>query len=157
MALLAILRRWFASPDQDEGPKIEALAVHRAAAALLAHMALEDGTVDPREIDRMCDIAHRAFQLDRAAARTLIEGAIRQAKNDVDLFRSIRPLIAEVAPRDRVKLIEMLWDVVYADGVLHDRENALMRKIAGLLYVSDADSGAARKRVLARGAGLAGR
>jgi uncharacterized tellurite resistance protein B-like protein len=155
MALLDMLRRWFASPDQDDRPKIEALPVHRAAAALLAHMALEDGTVDPREIERMCDIVYRSFHLDRAAARTLIESAIRQASNAVDLFRTIQPLVAEVAPRDRIKLIEMLWEVVYADGVLHDRENALMRKIAGLLYVSDADSGAARKRVLARGAGLA--
>jgi uncharacterized tellurite resistance protein B-like protein len=102
----------------------------------------------------MSQIAYRGFHLDPAAARTLIEHAIRQAKQDVDLFRTIRPLIAEVAPGDRIKLIEMLWDVVYADGVLHDRENALMRKIAGLLYVTDADSGAARKRVLARGAGL---
>ena len=157
MALLETLRRWFTSPDQNERPKIEAPPVHRAAAALLAHMALEDGTVDPREIERMSQIAYRSFHLDPAATRTLIEGAIRQAKNDVDLFRAIRPLIAEVAPRDRIKLVEMLWDVVYADGVLHDRENALMRKIAGLLYVSDADSGAARKRVIARGAGLAGR
>ncbi|GIL41073.1 TerB family tellurite resistance protein [Roseiterribacter gracilis] len=154
MALLDILRRWFGSPDQHERPKIEASPVHRAAAVLLAHMALEDGALDPREIDRMCRIAYRAFHLDPAAARSLIDASLQQAKQDVDLFRAIQPLVAEVAPRDRVKLIEMLWEVVYADGVVHDREVALMRKVAGLLYVTDADSGAARKRVLARGAGL---
>jgi uncharacterized tellurite resistance protein B-like protein len=154
MALLEILRRWFASPDQNERPKIDVPPVHRAAASLLAHMALEDGALDAREIDRMCKIAYRTFHLDPANARTVIDAALRQAKQDVDLFRSVQPLVAEVAPGDRVKLIEMLWDVVYADGVVHDREVALMRKIAGLLYVTDADSGAARKRVLARGAGF---
>jgi uncharacterized tellurite resistance protein B-like protein len=154
MALLEILRRWFASPDQHERPKIDVPPVHRAAASLLAHMALEDGALDSREIDRMCKIAYRTFHLDPTNARTLIDAALRQAKQDVDLFRSVQPLVAEVAPGDRVKLIEMLWDVVYADGVVHDREVALMRKIAGLLYVTDADSGAARKRVLARGAGF---
>lgn len=155
MALLDSLRRWFASPQSDDRAQIDVPPAHRAAAVLLAHMALEDGTIDPREIDRMGKIAYRSFHLDPAAARTLIEAAVQQANRDVDLFRAIQPLVADVAPRDRIKLIEMLWEVVYADGVLHDRENALMRKIAGLLYVTDADSGAARKRVLARGAGIA--
>jgi len=49
-----------------------------------------------------------------------------------------------------VMLVEMLWDVVYADGELHDYEANLMRRVAGLLHVSDQESGAARKRVLGR-------
>ena len=54
------------------------------------------------------------------------------------------------APEDRIQVIEMLWEVVYADGELHDYEASLLRRITGLLYVSDRDSGEARKRVLAR-------
>jgi len=38
--------------------------------------------------------------------------------------------------------------VVYADGVLHDFEATLMRRLAGLLYVDDRDSGEAKKRVM---------
>jgi uncharacterized tellurite resistance protein B-like protein len=51
---------------------------------------------------------------------------------------------------ERVQLIEMLWEVVYADGQLHDYEASLLRRVSGLLYVSDRESGEARKRVLAR-------
>ena len=51
---------------------------------------------------------------------------------------------------ERLELMEMLWEVAYADGVLHDFEASLMRRISGLIYVSDRDSGAARKRALAR-------
>jgi uncharacterized tellurite resistance protein B-like protein len=47
-------------------------------------------------------------------------------------------------------IIEMLWEVVYADGVLHDYEANLLRRIGGLIYVSDRDRGAARKRVMKR-------
>lgn len=47
---------------------------------------------------------------------------------------------------ERVELMEMLWQVAYADGVLHDYEANLMRRLAGLLYVSDQESGEARKR-----------
>jgi uncharacterized tellurite resistance protein B-like protein len=44
----------------------------------------------------------------------------------------------------------MLWELAYADGQLHDLEASLMRRLAGLLYVSDRDSGDARKRALRR-------
>lgn len=52
--------------------------------------------------------------------------------------------------KERIRLVEMLWEVVYADGQAHDYEANLLRRIAGLIYVADRDSGAARKRVLAR-------
>jgi uncharacterized tellurite resistance protein B-like protein len=44
----------------------------------------------------------------------------------------------------------MLWEVAYADGVVHPYESNLVRRVAGLLYVTDHDSGAARKRVVER-------
>jgi len=43
-----------------------------------------------------------------------------------------------------------LWEVAYADGEVHDYEANLVRRVAGLLYVQDRDSGRARKRVLKR-------
>jgi uncharacterized tellurite resistance protein B-like protein len=54
------------------------------------------------------------------------------------------------SPEDRVEIIEMLWEVAYADGVLHDYEANLLRRVGGLIYVSDQDRGDARKRVLTR-------
>ncbi len=51
---------------------------------------------------------------------------------------------------ERIELIEMLWEVAYADGVVHDYEHNLLRRIAGLIYVTDRDRGLARNRVLAR-------
>jgi len=44
--------------------------------------------------------------------------------------------------------VEMLWEVAYADGVLHEFEAQLMRRLAGLMFVDDRDSGLARKRTL---------
>ena len=51
---------------------------------------------------------------------------------------------------ERIRVIEMLWEVAYADGVLTGDEDALVRRVAGLLYVSDRDRGEARRRVLKR-------
>ena len=47
-------------------------------------------------------------------------------------------------------MVEMLWEVVLADGILHAYEDQLLRRIGGLIYVDDRERGAARKRVAAR-------
>ena len=49
--------------------------------------------------------------------------------------------------------MELLWEVVYADGEVHDMETGLLRKIGGLIYVSDKDRGFAQKRVARRATG----
>ena len=50
----------------------------------------------------------------------------------------------------KLLLIETLWDIVLSDGEMHDYESNLIRRLAGLLYISDVNSGNARKRVLDR-------
>ena len=50
--------------------------------------------------------------------------------------------------RFRVILIEALWEIVLSDGEIHDFESNLIRRLAGLLYISDVDSGNAKKRAL---------
>jgi uncharacterized tellurite resistance protein B-like protein len=55
-----------------------------------------------------------------------------------------------MSPEERVELIEMLWGVAYADGVLDPEEDLLVRRIAGLIHVDDRERVLARQRVLAR-------
>ncbi len=74
-----------------------------------------------------------------------------QAEDDaVDLFGWTRTLKDAYDADERLRLVEGLWEVVYADGVLHEYEANLLRRIAGLIYVPDRDVGLARQRVLAR-------
>jgi uncharacterized tellurite resistance protein B-like protein len=67
----------------------------------------------------------------------------------VELSRFIRRIRDGFDHDERVEMVEMLWRVVYADGVVHDHEANLLRRVAGLLYVSDRESGEARKRAIA--------
>jgi uncharacterized tellurite resistance protein B-like protein len=53
-------------------------------------------------------------------------------------------------PKARIGLIEMLWEVAYADGKLDPDEDVLLRRVAGLIYISDEDRIAARQRVVSR-------
>ena len=74
----------------------------------------------------------------------------------VDQIRAAFNWVVErMTPDQRIGLIEMLWEVAYADGVLDPEEDLLIRRIAGLIYVTDRDRVLARQSVLTR-LGLAG-
>jgi uncharacterized tellurite resistance protein B-like protein len=124
-----------------------------AAAALLISAAAEDGSYDPVERDTILALLERSFDLSTEDAAALMEIAGKQAEGAVGLHRFVTILNRALEPTDKLKLIEMLWEVIYADGRLDDYEANLMRRLGGLLGVSDFERGEARKRVLARRAG----
>jgi uncharacterized tellurite resistance protein B-like protein len=68
----------------------------------------------------------------------------------VQLLEFTRTIKDGFSYEERIHLMEMLWEVVYADEVVEAHEASLMRQIAGLIYVDDRDSGIARSRVRAR-------
>ena len=132
------------SIDTDDDTK------HLAAAVLMVEAATMDGSFDDSEADAISRIAQRHFGLNEEEAASLLETARQAQDKATQLLRFTRTVKEKFPIEDRVKIIEMLWEVVYADGVVHHYEANLIRRINGLLYVSDRDSGAARKRVAAR-------
>ena len=73
-----------------------------------------------------------------------------QESETLDLHRWAQAIKQAYSEEERVELIEKMWEVVYADGVLDDYEANLLRRVAGLIYVPDRESGQARQRVMAR-------
>ena len=121
-----------------------------AAAALLVEAATMDSSFDAAERGRIAQLIQERFGLGADEAADLIaeaEGAVAASVQWHGFTSAIKDGFDHA---ERVALIEMLWEVAYADGRLHDYEASLLRRIAGLLYVSDRESGEARKRVLAR-------
>jgi uncharacterized tellurite resistance protein B-like protein len=121
-----------------------------AIAALLVEAARRDDAFDDAERDAIARILTDRFQLTPAATQELLEKGEKAAVQSIELFSFVRGMVQESDYEERVELIEMLWDVALADGVINPYEDALIRKIAGLIYVSDFDRGAARRRVLER-------
>jgi uncharacterized tellurite resistance protein B-like protein len=112
-----------------------------AAAALLIECA---------HIDR---ILERRFKLSAAAARQLVSAAEKASERSTQLFRFTSIINDRFSLEQRIELMEMLWEVVHADGVVDALEDTLLRRIGGLLYVPDRERGAARQRVLQRRTG----
>jgi uncharacterized tellurite resistance protein B-like protein len=131
-----------ARPAEDE--------LHLAAAVLLVEAARMDDEFAPAERVRIETLLAQRFRLDTAESRELLALAEQTAAETVEWQGFTRVIKERLEPSDRIGIIEMLWEVVYADGQLHDYEASLLRRITGLLYVGDWESGEARKRVLAR-------
>ena len=92
----------------------------------------------------------RRFKLSHADAQTLLAAGEREAGRAVELFHFTRIINERLSFEQRVELVEMLWEVAYADGVLDQYEDSLLRRVGGLIYVPDRERGMARRRVLGR-------
>lgn len=121
-----------------------------AAAALLVEAAQMDDRFEERERTKILQLVRDRFALSEDEAASLVETASRRVEDSSQLFGFTRVVNDRFSFEERIELMEMLWQVVYADGVLHDYEANLMRRIAGLLHVTDRDNGEARKRALSR-------
>ena len=121
-----------------------------AAAALLVEAACMDGHFDGDERDAVRAALGARFGLNDVEADTLVGEAEVVHHEATDLHRFTRAIIDRYDHADRLTVMEMLWEVVYADGRLHAYEANLIRRIGGLLHISDRERGDARKRVLAR-------
>jgi len=121
-----------------------------AVAALMIEAALSDETYCETEKEMVISVLKRHFDLNDADVNEIVSAA-EKAHADSDQILSFTRTVKETVEfDDRVHIVEMLWEIVYADGVLSDYEANLLRRICGLIYVDDVESGKARKRVLAR-------
>ena len=121
-----------------------------AAAALLIEAAYMDEQFDESERAVVSDLVRRRFDLELADSESLLLEAESAVAKSQQLYGFTRAVNDHFTPQERVELMEMLWEVVYADGKVHDFEVGLLRRLGGLLYVSDRDRAFARQRVLQR-------
>jgi uncharacterized tellurite resistance protein B-like protein len=124
--------------------------VEVAAAALLVEAARVDGGIDAAERATIAALLSRRFGLAPDDAEALLATGAAENERSIQLQGFAQTINAQFTEAERIELVEMLWEVVYADGVQTEYEANLLRRIGGLLYVTDRDRGAARQRVLAR-------
>jgi len=118
------------------------------AALLLEAAVVVDGRFDKTERSAILGILERRFGLAAAEAEDLLAAAKKRVEGSAQLFRFTSTINERLARDHRVEVIEMLWQVAYADGVLDPLEDSLLRRVAGLIDVSDHDRGEAKRRVL---------
>jgi uncharacterized tellurite resistance protein B-like protein len=118
-----------------------------AAAALLVHAAAIDGEMSQPERDKLRAVIQRHFQLDDTATAELIEKATAAEHEAVDLYHFTQLLNRALDEPGRAKVIEMMWEIVYADGSRDELEDNLLWRAADLLGVSQRERIELRQRI----------
>ena len=124
-----------------------------AAAALLVRAAVIDGRFDPEERRKLKAILQKRFDLDGDEVGRLLQEAEAREHDAVDIYRFTSVLCRELDQDGRKRIVEMLWEVVMADGVVDEFESNLVWRAAELLGVSTRDRVLLRKAVASRVAG----
>ncbi|HET7594229.1 MAG TPA: TerB family tellurite resistance protein [Stellaceae bacterium] len=142
------LRAWLT--EEQEGLSGDRDTLQLAVAALLMEAAQVDGSLDEQERTTVQRLLERKFRLSPEASRALAATGEHHAERSAQLFGFTRTINERVPRERRIELIEMLWEVAYADGALDPLEDAMLRQVGGLIDVADPERGAARRRVLQR-------
>ena len=121
-----------------------------AAAVLLVDAARADESYSDVDRERVAAILKHRFHLSDEEVASLQALAEERAEESVNLHGFTSQVKDNWSEDERIGLIELLWEVAYADGQIHAYEDHLVRRVAGLIYVTDRDRGEARKRVAER-------
>ena len=130
-------------------PETREHGLRLATAALLMEMSGADFTRRPEELALVEALVRREFDLGAGETRELAQLAEAEAREAVSLYQFTGLINTHFSPEEKLRVVEMLWQVAYADRRLDKHEEALVRKVAELLYVPHRDFIQAKHRVLA--------
>lgn len=151
-AMLKSFQRFFdeflAPGTDEEAADAQEHRLQLATAALLMEMGRADFDVHTMERDRVLSLLAREFRLSPHEAAELAGLGEAEGREAVSLFEFTRTLDEMLSTADKVRMVEMLWQVAYADGALDKYEEHLMRKLADLLHLSHRQLIQAKHRVL---------
>lgn len=143
--MLESIKSLFADPGDK--PRFADDDYRIAAAALLVHAATVDGDLSDAERDKLHVLVKQRFALDDAAAEELIGKAVAADRDAIDLFQFTARLNRMLDEPGRARVIEMMWQIVFADGTVSEFEDNLIWRAADLLHISRNERIALRERV----------
>ena len=115
---------------------------------LMIEAAYTDGQIDDNELNKIKLSLIDIFEENPNDVDLVLNEAIKNKNNSKSLHHYTSHINKNFDDNTKLLLIETLWEIVLSDGEVHDFESNLLRRLAGLLYISDIDSGNARKRAL---------
>jgi uncharacterized tellurite resistance protein B-like protein len=121
-----------------------------AATALLIHVISLDGEPSEREKRKLHSLIESRFGLDRGTADQLIASATLVEGEAVDLYHFTSVIMREVDEKGRLRIVEMMWELVYADDQVSEFEDNVVWRAADLLGVSSRDRIDLKHRVAER-------
>ncbi len=144
--MLKTLKNIFESKNQEtnanESDNLELLC------GLMIEAAKTDGILDNVEISKIKSILINTFEENSNEVESILNKAIENIDFDKSLHFYTSRINKTFSDEKKILLLETLWEIILSDGEVHDYESNLIRRLSGLLYISDVNSGNAKKRAL---------
>lgn len=121
-----------------------------AAVALMLHVIEADGVSEATEQAKMREILAQSYGLTGRDLDKLVEAGDDAHRDAVDLFSSTNVLNRQLDEAAKIEFIGILWEMVYADGDMHELEDNTVWRVAELIGVSSRDRVRMRQEVQAR-------
>ncbi len=133
--------------DSDEPETFIHDKMQLAEAALMYHVIAVDGVIRDEEKAKMAELLSEQFDLSEEETKSLTIEAKTAEQEAIDLYKFTSILKRALKEEDRIKIIEHLWEMVFADGVLHELEDNVVWRIAELLAVDSRNRVLLKQRV----------
>ena len=130
--------------EKDKNNDLELLS------GLMIEAAYTDGQIESIELNKIKLSLVNVFNEDPQEVDSVLKDAVNNKNNSKSLHHYTSFINKNFDENKKLLLIETLWEIVLSDGQIHDFESNLIRRLAGLLYISDVNSGNARKRALVK-------
>ena len=117
-------------------------------AKLFIEAASIDGEISEDENSHIKRILTNQLKLSQQKAKEIFDQAVAESQNQIEIWSKTKEIRDNMDYDERLKIVVHLWEIVLIDKVIDDYEANLMRRVAGLLYISDFDSAEARKNAL---------
>ena len=113
---------------------------------LMIEAANTDGEISSEELNKISYSLIHVFKEDQETVNQSLKKALENKDNSRSLYFYTSKLNKSFSNEKKILLIEVLWEVILSDNLIHDFESSLIRRLAGLLYISDVDCGNAKIR-----------
>ena len=113
---------------------------------LMVEAANTDGEVTQEELNKISQSLINVFKEEPNVVEVSLTKAFQNKDNSKSLYHYTSKLNKSYTNEQKIRLIEVLWEIILADNEVHDFETNLIRRLAGLLYISDVECGNAKIR-----------
>ena len=145
--MINLLRNFFENKDIDQNSEDSNLEL---LCGLMIEAENSDGDIGAEEIKKIRETLINIFKENPDKVDSVLEQSIKNSNNSKSLYYYSSKINKNYSDEKKILLIEILWEIVLADGQVHDYESSIIRRLSGLLYISDINSGNARKRALSK-------
>ncbi|ATG76179.1 tellurite resistance TerB family protein [Pseudoalteromonas sp. 1_2015MBL_MicDiv] len=137
------IKQLFAVFD-DQQPSMQKHDLKTAVAALLIEVMRADAKLKHDEQQTLTVTLKKYFNLTDIEVDELTTNATSSLDGAIDYFQFSKQINEHCSAVQRIEIIELLWRLAYADGEIDPQEDYVIRKVAGLLYVTHTDFIAAK-------------